>query len=224
MPTEAYLGYCKQNITTFLGEVKEVLFVPYAGVTFSYDDYAKSVADALSPLGIKVTGIHTVEDKQKAVAEAASIMVGGGNTFELLHQLYENGLVDLINEKVSKGTPYIGWSAGSNMACPTIKTTNDMPITMPKSFDALNLIPFQINPHYTEERIPNHGGETRPLRIEEFLTKNTDMAVLGLPEGCMLEIHGKSMKYIGGHAGKLFINAKENKTIDENSDLSYLLD
>ncbi|GJM60119.1 dipeptidase PepE [Persicobacter diffluens] len=223
MPGEAYLGYCKENIAQFLGDVKEVLFIPYAGVTVSYEDYTANVAAALNPFGIEVTGIHTFSNPINAVESAKAIIVGGGNTFELLSKLYDKRIVEIIRKKVMNGTPYIGWSAGSNMACPTIKTTNDMPITMPISFKALNLIHFQINPHYTEERIPNHGGESRAQRLQEFLTKNTDIEVLGLPEGTMVEVRDGKATYLGEYSGKVFFNAEKAEEVNHQDDLSFLL-
>ena len=184
---EEYLAYPKQTIKEFLrGIGTNIIFIPYAGVTFSWDDYTQKVNEALSEIQVKVLGIHTTNDPVKSVTEADAILVGGGNSFQLLNLLYKNGLVEVIKEKISSGTPYIGWSAGSNMACPTIKTTNDMPVVEPPSFDALDLISFQINPHYTEAVIPNHGGESRELRILEFLEANKEMVVVGLPEGYVI--------------------------------------
>ena len=184
---EEYLGYPRKEIQRFLGDsIKEVLFIPYAGVTISYDEYTSRVKKVFEELGYSLNGIHTCNDHIQAVADAEAIAIGGGNTFELLNQLYRKQLVDPIKVKVHAGTPFMGWSAGSNMTCPTIMTTNDMPISEPPSFTALDLIPFQINPHYTEGKIPNHGGESRNMRIEEFLEINRDMIVVGLPEGMII--------------------------------------
>ena len=146
---EAYLAYSKKSIKAFLGQVKEnIVFIPYAGVTFSWDDYTDMVNEALAEIGFQVQSIHNLADPVKSISEAHAIMVGGGNSFQLLELLYENKLVEVIKERVASGTPYIGWSAGSNMACPTIKTTNDMPIVYPPSFKTLAFVPFNINPHY----------------------------------------------------------------------------
>ena len=114
-----------------------------------------------------------------------------------MHQLYQNGLINAIQAKVASGTPYIGWSAGSNVAGPTIKTTNDMPIAEPSSFSALNLVPFQINPHYTEAKVPNHGGETRPQRLQEFLVANPQDTVVCLPEATAIIAENRSYTYYG---------------------------
>ena len=159
---EKYLEYPKNNIKEFLGEkVKTILFVPFAAVTFSFDEYVEKVQERMGDIGYKVVGIHTFEDKAKAVREAEAIMVGGGNTWQLLNMMQEFGLVEAIRNKVIDGTPYVGWSAGSNVACPTIKTTNDMPIVQPQSFNACNLVSFQINPHYLDANPDGHAGETR---------------------------------------------------------------
>ncbi|MEN8250904.1 MAG: dipeptidase PepE [Bacteroidota bacterium] len=183
-----YLEWPQTFLREFLKDIDEVLFIPYAGVTISYDDYTSSVQAALKPTNTTVTGIHNVVDKQQAISAATCIAVGGGNTFELLKCLEDYNLIPAIREAVKKGVPYIGWSAGSNVASPTIMTTNDMPIVQPKSFEALNLVDFQLNPHYTAKTISGHGGESRDMRIKEFLTINQGMTVIGLPEGKLLEL------------------------------------
>ncbi|MDR3245133.1 MAG: dipeptidase PepE, partial [Prevotellaceae bacterium] len=170
-PGEAYLGYSKKDIQTFLEKdnVREALFVPYATVTFSYDAYLEKVRQRFDDFGITVKGIHNENDPVAAVKAAQAIVVGGGNTFHLLKNIQDAGIVDAVREKVGNGTPYIGWSAGSNIACPTICTTNDMPIVEPTSFESFNLIPFQINPHYLDAHPQGHAGETREQRIEEYI-------------------------------------------------------
>lgn len=181
-----YLDWPKPYLVKFLKDIDEILFIPYAGVTMSYDSYTESVAEALAPTNTSVVGIHQVIDKQAAIASAQCIAVGGGNTFQLLAMMQKEGLLNPIYQAVNNGAAYIGWSAGSNVACPTIMTTNDMPIVQPASFSALNLIDFQINAHYTAKTIPGHGGESRDLRIKELLVINREMKVVGLPEGKML--------------------------------------
>ena len=147
-PGEAYLGYPKNNIKEFLTEVTgKVIFIPYAAVTFSYDEYEAKVSKRFNEMGIEIISIHHFEDRKAAVENASAIVVGGGNTWQLLKLLKDNDLVGIIRKKVLSGIPYVGWSAGSNVACPTIRTTNDMPVAEPGSFAAFNLIPFQINPH-----------------------------------------------------------------------------
>jgi dipeptidase E len=170
MAGEAYLDYPKQNIAEFLGSKPvKTLFIPYAGVTVSWDDYEAKVKQRFNEIGHDVVSIHRFSDPVTAIEEAEAIVVGGGNTWNLLRHIHDNKLIEPMRKKVLSGTRYIGWSAGSNLACPTIKTTNDMPIIDPKGFDALNLIPFQINPHYLDKNPDGHGGETREDRILEFL-------------------------------------------------------
>jgi dipeptidase E len=147
------------------------------------------------------------------VAAAQAIVVGGGNTFQLIDRLQREGLIEAIRSRVRAGAAYVGWSAGANIACPTIRTTNDMPIVEPPSFEALALVPFQINPHYTAERIPNHGGETRVERLLEFATANPGARVLGLPEGTMLRVEDSGIQLIGERAAVLFRADREPQEI-----------
>ncbi len=221
---EEYLSYPKQAIKDFLGNIRNnIVFIPYAGVTFSWDDYTTKVNDALAAIGVEVTGIHSSANPVRAIKEAEAIVVGGGNSFYLLHELYKNGLIKAIQKKVSSGTPYIGWSAGSNMASPTLKTTNDMPIIEPPSFKALDLIPFQINPHYTEEVIPNHGGESRELRILEFIEANREMLVLGLPEGMIIQLKNGRYDLIGDKKVKIFKYGMEPYFVQSSKELNQVL-
>lgn len=146
-----YLAWPMEFIADFIGLPDgPVLFIPYAGVTLTYDDYISRVRYRFKEKGIDIHSVHEYPDPRQAVEKAAIIVTGGGNTWQLLHLVNQNGILSLIRNKVLAGTPYIGWSAGANLACPTIRTTNDMPVVQPASFDALNLIPFQINPHYTD--------------------------------------------------------------------------
>jgi len=165
-PGEPYLNYPKKNIHDFLGSVPvKALFIPYAAVAFSYDEYENKVAERFREIGHDVVSIHHFVDPVKAILDASAIVVGGGNTWKLLKNIQDRNLVYVVREKVMNGTPYIGWSAGSNVACPTIMTTNDMPVIQPDSFDAFNLVPFQINPHYLDTNPAGHAGETREQRI-----------------------------------------------------------
>jgi dipeptidase E len=200
---EPFLQYPKQEIKNFLGDLTEIAFVPYAGVKISFEDYVARVREALAEVGLNVRGVNEGDAKQ-IVSEAQAVMIGGGNTFHLLTNLYKNDLVDVIREKVQAGTPYIGWSAGSNVACPTIKTTNDMPVIEPPSLTALGLFPHQLNPHYTDAKIPNLGGETRDDRLNEFCEVNKQTTVIGLREGTMLRIEDSDIKLIGPHKAKIF--------------------
>jgi dipeptidase E len=217
MKGEDYLGWPQQYLDSFLESVDELLFIPFAGVTMSYDEYTSSVSTALKPTNTKVVGIHTVDDKQTAIRDAQCIAVGGGNTFHLLSAMQDAGIIESISSAVNSGTPYIGWSAGSNVACPTIMTTNDMPIIQPNSFSALNVIDFQINAHYTIKTIDGHGGESRDLRIKELLVVNEDMKVVGLPEGKLLERNegGWYLKGIDNEPTLLFAAGKEPKLLQK---------
>ena len=213
MPGQPFFSWPENHVRTFLGtEVKKILFFPFAGVMISFDEYFTKVAERFLQIGYHAVGAHTVSDKVAAIEACDAIVVGGGNTFQLVSHLH-NGWIDLIREKVKSGAPYIGWSAGSNVACPTIKTTNDMPIIQPKSFEALNLVPFQINPHYTEASISNHGGETRPDRIREFLVVNPDVQVMGLPEGSLLQVEGKEVAFKGTGELTIFKLGEEIKKL-----------
>lgn len=221
---EEYLSYPKQAIKDFLGNIGDnIIFIPYAGVTFSWDDYTQKVNDALAEIQVQVQGIHSTDNPVKSISEADAIMVGGGNSFQLLNLLYKNDLVKAIRAKISSGTPYIGWSAGSNMACPTLKTTNDMPIVEPPSFKTLDLIPFQINPHYTEAVIPDHGGESRELRILEFIEANKEMLVVGLPEGMIIQLKNGRYDLIGDKQVKIFKYGMEPYFIQSSKELDQVL-
>ncbi len=220
---EEYLDYTKPHIKDFLGEsVKKVLFIPYAGVSITYDEYTSKVENIFMKLGYELDSVHKADNPAAAVEEAEAIVVGGGNTFHLVHMMHETGVMDAIRKKASEGTPYIGWSAGSNVACPSLKTTNDMPIIQPRSFDTLNLVSFQINPHYTDAIIPNHNGESREDRIREFLVANPDIIVVGLKEGTMLRIEGDDIRYIGSKTIKVFRQDQPTLEFDKNAALDFL--
>ncbi len=233
MAGEEYLRWPQQYIADFLNNegIKKVLFVPYAGVnlspeglTQSYDAYTGKVKSVLGRLGFEVEPVHRASDALSAVREAECIVVGGGNTFHLVAEMHRTGIMTAIREKVMDGTPYVGWSAGSNVACPTLKTTNDMPIVEPERFDTLNLIPFQINPHYLDANPAGHGGETRQQRIEEFLAVNRDVKVAGLREASLLYLEGNLLKLLGKRPLRLFQFGKEPQEFEPGSDLSFLLE
>lgn len=221
---EAYLDYPKHNIHDFLGEkCVKCLFIPYAGVTVTRDDYEKKVKNRFNEVGHDIVSIHHFDDPVKAVEEADCIVIGGGNTWKLLHDMHANKLIEPIRKKVLGGTPYIGWSAGSNVTCPTLMTTNDMPIIDPLGFDALNLIPFQINPHYLDKKVEGHGGESREDRILEFIEVNRDVYVAGLREGCMFVVEGDKMRIIGQRNLRLFKYGEETREIAPTEDFTFLL-
>ncbi len=223
-PGEAYLEYPKYDIQRFLGAKSiKALFIPYAGVRLSYDDYEAKVEARFSEIGHHVVSIHHFSDPVKAVEEAEAIVIGGGNTWRLVQQMHLNGLMEPIRRKVQSGTPYIGWSAGSNVACPTLRTTNDMPIIDPISFDTLNLIPFQINPHFLDVNPQGFGGETREERIIEFLELNQDVYVVGLRESTLLHLDGNKLELVGKCTARIFKKGQEFYELDSNSDFSFLL-
>lgn len=223
-PGESYLGYPKQSVKSFLGDKPlNIVFVPYAAVTFSYDEYVAKVNGSLNEVGLSVKGIHTFDNPQEAIQNADAVMVGGGNTWKLTRTLQENGLIDIIRTKVLGGTPYIGWSAGSNVACPTLRTTNDMPIVEPLSFETLNLIPFQINPHYLDDNPLNHGGETREMRIAEFIIQNPDIYVVGLRESTILHLEDGKLSLIGERTARIFKHGKETVELSAKEDFNFLL-
>ncbi|MDR2651659.1 MAG: dipeptidase PepE [Prevotellaceae bacterium] len=222
---EDYLEYPKKQIAEFLAKskVKKVMFVPYAAVTFSYDEYQAKVQNRFSEFDVEVDSVHRYENPVKAIEKSQAIVVGGGNTFHLVKNMQQHKLIGAIRTKVLKGTPYIGWSAGSNVACPTMCTTNDMPIVQPRTFKTLNLIPFQINPHYLDAHPDGHAGETREQRILEYLAANPKVYVAGLREGCMLLIENNKMKLIGKRDLRLFKYGEDTKDIKPDTDFSFLL-
>lgn len=224
-PGEPYLGWPREAIKEFLDShnVKNVLFIPFAGVTISWDDYETRVANVFKELGFNLKSVHHEKNPIKAVVEAEAIAVGGGNTFCLVNELQKQGLMQAIQEKALAGTPYMGWSAGSNVACPTLKTTNDMPIAEPVSFNCMNLIPFQINPHYLDTHPEGHGGETREERILEFLAANQQVVVAGLREASYLLVKGDKMILKGRKSLRLFKYNQESVEYAPETDLSFLL-
>lgn len=220
---QGYLEHASPHIQSFLGSaVTRVLFVPYARVLPSLEEYYLLVAEVFRRIGYEVDSVHRVTDAAAAVEKAEAIAVGGGNTFHLLKTLYSIGLIDLIRDRVQAGVPYIGWSAGSNVACPTIRTTNDMPIVEPPSLNALGLVPFQINPHYTEFHVPEHQGETRAQRIAEFIEINPDVSVVAMPEGALLRVEGRSIQLLGSRSAKVFRNNQAVGEYEPNQSLEFL--
>ena len=190
----SYLEYLLKDLEVFFEDIENILFIPYARPSgISHNDYTEKASMAFSKINKTVTGIHTWENPVEAINNAEGIFVGGGNTFVLTNQLYKNNLVDSLHAVVKNGTPYLGTSAGSNICGVTIKTTNDMPIVYPPSFNALGLVPFNINPHYLDpDKNSKHMGETREIRIKEFHNFNTQ-PVVGLREGSWLMVNGESI-------------------------------
>jgi len=224
MKGEPFLTYPKQYIVDFFGDQPvKALFIPYAGVTITWDDYEQKVKDRFKEWGHDCISIHHFDDPVKAVNEAELIVVGGGNTWNLVHHIHKFNLTEPIRNKVMSGTKYLGWSAGSNLSCPTLKTTNDMPIIDPMGFEALNLIPFQINPHYLDANPEGHGGETRQDRIMEFLELNRSVTVVGLREGCLIKRSNQKLELLGSHSLRIFKHGSAPQETPVGSDISFLL-
>lgn len=224
---EDYLEHAKGHIKDFLGgKVKKVLFVPYAAVSFSYDEYQEKVQKRFDEFGVKVDSLHKYShnDRKQAVQDAEAIVVGGGNTFHLLKMIQQDDLIEVMRHAVLNGTPYIGWSAGSNVACPTICTTNDMPVIEPDSFHALNLVRFQINPHYLDAHPEGHAGETREMRIQEFLVVNPYIYVAGLREGCMFLVEQGKISHIGSKSVRIFKGEEEPAELKSGDDFDFLFE
>jgi dipeptidase E len=202
-----YLEHALPELREILDGLKRVLFVPHA--LKDHAGYAAKARGAFEEIGFGLDSLHEARDPQQAVLEAEAIFCGGGNSFRLLDELYRMDAMHLVRRRVAEGMPYTGASAGSNLACPTIRTTNDMPIVEPPSLDALGLVSFQINPHYVDP-VPGstHMGETRETRIREFLEEN-DVPVVGLREGAILRIEGDSVELRGRAGARIFRRGQE---------------
>ena len=240
---ETYLAWPMTQLESFceknnLKADSKIVFVPFAGVFIngnpypqSYDAYTARVKKVFDEkLGLKnFVSVHEVENKIQLVNEAACIVVGGGNTFHLVAELHRYGLMDAISKVAKEGKLYIGWSAGSNIACPTLCTTNDMPIVQPASFNTLNLIPFQINPHYLDphpeiDKMIKHGGETRQDRINEYLAVNQNMKVVGLREASAIWVVGEKYYLKGGKKMMVFKYGTEPLELEPNAEItSYVI-
>ncbi|MGW5129421.1 dipeptidase PepE [Streptomyces sp. NPDC004069] len=216
-----YLEHALDTVTAFLPSRARLAFVPYA--LADHDAYTAKVRDALAGAGVDVHGVHEGGDPVGRLAEADAVFVGGGNSFRLLSALYRTGLRDALIKAVGDGLPYMGASAGTNMAAPTLRTTNDMPIVQPPSFEALGLVPFQINPHYLDpDPGSTHKGETREERLTEFLEEN-DVPVLGLREGSWLRVAGTRATIGGENDARLFRRGTAPREVPVGSDVSELL-
>jgi len=224
---ESYLEHAGDDIKNILGDkVKKVLFIPYAAVSFTFDQYQKKVQQKFDEFGVEVDSLHNYSflRKREMIKEASAIVVGGGNTFHLLKYLQQEELIELIRYTVLNDTPYIGWSAGANVACPSICTTNDMPITEPDSFHALNLVRFQINPHYLDAHPEGHAGETREMRIKEFLIVNPYVYTIGLREGSKLLVERGDIKLLGNKNARIFKNEEEPVELAPGDDFDFLFE
>jgi dipeptidase E len=217
-----YLEHCAAEMQDFLGDVKRVLFVPFA--LADREGYAEAARKRFAEMGFAMDSLHDVEDPLDSVQEAQAFFVGGGNTFRLLDTLYRLEVLEALRRRVKAGAPYMGSSAGSNLACITIKTTNDMPIVQPPSFDALGLGPFNLNCHYLDpDPDSTHKGETRALRIQEFHEENRPY-VLGVREGCMLRVEGSQVQLKGTTPARLFARGQEPREFAPGDQLDFLLE
>ena len=218
-----YLQYLLPHLNELFKNCSEILFIPYArpgGI--SHEEYTALAGRGFEKIGLQLRGIHEYKNPLKAVAEAQGIFTGGGNTFVLVHDLYRNDLLPAIHQAVVNGTPYLGTSAGTNIAGLDMKTTNDMPIVYPPSFKTLGLVPFNINPHYLDpDPASTHKGETREVRIKEFHQFN-NQPVVGLREGSWLEAEGEDIILKGNHSARIFRNGKEPQEIESGSLLNGL--
>jgi dipeptidase E len=217
----AYLDHCGTEIRDFLGPRRRVLFVPYA--LHDHDGYTARARHAFTALGHELFSVHERNHSPQALDDADAVFIGGGNTFRLLAALYHYGLLSAVQSKVLAGMPYMGSSAGTNVATLSIRTTNDMPIVQPPSFAALGLVPFQINPHYLDpDAGSRHMGETREERIRQFHEEH-DTPVLGLREGCMLRVEGDRMELRGTTAARLFRRGAEPQEFTPPCEMTFLL-
>jgi dipeptidase E len=221
--TDPYLAHAEVEIKHLFGNHKaNLLFIPYAQALPSFDTFTATARKSFQQMGYELTSIHTSPDPPKAIREADGLVVGGGNTFFLLWHLYERNLLPVIQERVKSGTPFMGWSAGANIACATIKTTNDMPITEPRSLNALGFVPFQINPHYIDCS-DNPTAETREERLTEFIEINPEVYVVALREGSMLRVEDKKIELIGPLGARIFKKGKLPQDYQPGEALDFLL-
>lgn len=214
-----YLEHAQEGVKWLLGSGSlRIAFVPYAAVRFSYDDYEEMVAGGMP--GHEVMSVHRSDHPIDVIRDAEAVLVGGGNTFKLVHDMHATGVMDAVREKAMAGAPYMGWSAGANVASPLLCTTNDMPIIEPESFSALGLIKAQINPHYLDAHPDKHMGETRDERLQEFVIVNPDVAVLALREGAWLQVEGDTMVLKGNRGARQYLGSAPALELTSGADLS----
>jgi dipeptidase E len=218
---EKYLDHAMAEIRGFLDPVKRLTFVPFA--LADHEAYTAKARERFAREGIDVTPLVADRGRADRLASAEAVFVGGGNTFRLLRALQSTGHLEALRARVTAGMPYLGASAGTNIAAPTIRTTNDMPIVQPPSFDALGLVPFQINPHFIDaEAASRHMGETREERLREFLEEN-DAVVVGLREGAWLRAEGRGLRLEGLRGARIFRREREPEEVAPGTTLDALL-
>jgi dipeptidase E len=218
---ERYLDHAISAVLDFFGPARRLAFVPFA--LQDHAAYAAKVSERLEPEGFAVTRVSADAAGAAALEAAECVFVGGGNTFRLLDRLQRSGLIDVLRRRARAGLPYMGASAGTNITAPTLKTTNDMPIVQPASFEALGLVPFQINPHYIDaDPASTHMGETRETRLREYLEEN-EVPVLGLREGAWLRLEGRELRLGGMRGARLFRRGAEPREHAPGEDVSFLL-
>jgi dipeptidase E len=216
-----YLDHAETAIRDFVGSRVRVAFIPYA--LFDRRAYTAEVERRLRAMGFSFTSVHDVSNPARSIEQAEVIFVGGGNTFRLLHGLQHNQLIDPIRQAVRAGTPYIGSSAGSIVACPSLKTTRDMPVIQPVSFEALALVRFQISPHYLDpDPSSTHMGETQEQRILQFLEENEE-PVIGLREGSILRVENDTVTLMGPHSARVFRHGLQPLEISSADNLQEAL-
>ena len=219
----SYLDYLLPTLKNHFKDCNEILFIPYArpgGI--SHDDYTANVRLAFAKINKTIKGLHEFDNTIEAIQKADGIFTGGGNTFLLVTQLYQNNVMEILAETLKKGIPYLGTSAGSNITGLSMQTTNDMPIIYPPSFKTLGLIPFNLNPHYLDSDMnTKHMGETRETRIKEFHAFNTT-PVLGLREGSWLEVIGEKIILKGSLTARLFQQNQTPEELAPETDLAFL--
>lgn len=212
-PGGEFLAHALEPLAEILAGRAHGVLLPFANVLPGWDAMTERVNQALAPFGVTVVGAHDLADPAAALAEAGFVAVAGGNTFRLLAEARARGWLEPLKVAAAAGLPYIGWSAGANLAAPSIATTNDMPIVDPKGFEALALVPFQINAHYTDRVLEGHGGESRQQRLAEYLAVNPDSVVVGLPEGTWLRRRGERITLAGGAAAAVLRHGRDIEAV-----------
>lgn len=218
---QGYLDHVEAEFQDFLGEVRRLVFIPFA--LFDREKYGETARRRLARIGIEVTTLTADSEGERLLRDAEAVFTGGGNTFRLLATLQKTGLLEALRERTHGGMPYIGSSAGINLAAPTIRTTNDMPIVEPASFDALHLVPFQINPHYLDaDPGSTHMGETRETRLKEFHEEN-ETPVVGLREGAWIRVEGDHGHLGGARGARIFRKGQTPEERETGASLDDLL-